>query len=225
MIGILASASFAFSPLSGEPPFTSILTITTTTETTPGNYILTIKGTGGEITHKAKVTLTIKEKPKRRCITATIYGSELAKEIQFLRDFRDKIVLRTFTGGCFMKIFLYPLIGILHLSALVYQILSFNPELGVIAAGVVASSLIGIVYFSPIIIGVLFLIKRTRKIKLEINHLKLFAVLWVISITLTSLSTILLIPSFAMFTTALLVILTSVSSALTTAIKAVKMLS
>jgi hypothetical protein len=49
-----------------------------------------------------------------------------------------------------VKIALYPLIGILRLSAQAYDLLSFNPEAAVIAAGFIASLLMGFIYLSPL---------------------------------------------------------------------------
>jgi len=131
------------------------------------------------------VSFTVEEK---RCIIATAtYGSELTPEVMFLRGFRDGIVMNTFAGRSFMKVFnawyysfspavasmiaandvlrnltkiiLYPLIGVLRLATATYSLFSFNPELGVVAAGFVASSLIATVYFTPCFLIICF-IKR-----------------------------------------------------------------
>ena len=48
-----------------------------------------------------------------------------------------------------MKVILYQLMGILHVSSATFSVFSALPELGVVIAGLVASSLIGIVYFLP----------------------------------------------------------------------------
>ncbi|MFQ6086387.1 MAG: hypothetical protein ACE5OY_09070, partial [Candidatus Bathyarchaeia archaeon] len=45
-----------------------------------------------------------------------------------------------------MRVALYPLIGILHLSRVAYSLFAFSPELGVVVAGFVASALIGAMY-------------------------------------------------------------------------------
>jgi hypothetical protein len=118
--------------------------------------------------------------PVGQCLIATgTYGSELAPEVTLLRDFRDFDVLRTSAGENFMRVFnafyysfspgvasfiashstiragmkiaLYPLIGILYLSSLVFAITSFNAELAVSMAGVLASLGIGAVYLGPIL--------------------------------------------------------------------------
>lgn len=124
-----------------------------------------------------------------QCVIATAtYGSEISPEVQFLREFRDQDIMGTMAGREFMTIFhawyysfspnvasviaknpmmqsvfkiiLYPLIGILHLSAATYSIFIFNSEIAVVMAGFMASALIGVVYFSPI--GILVsLSKRT----------------------------------------------------------------
>ncbi len=60
-----------------------------------------------------------------------------------------------------MKIVLYPLIGILYLSSLVFAATSFNGEVAVTVAGVFASFGIGVVYLGPIL-AVLFRIFKSR---------------------------------------------------------------
>ncbi len=113
------------------------------------------------------------------CFIATAtYGSEVAPEVQFLRDFRDFDVLSTSAGSSFMvafnafyysfsptvaqgisdneglrsvmRVFLYPLIILLHASAVTYDAFSFSPEAAVVLAGTVASGLIGIIYGGPV---------------------------------------------------------------------------
>ena len=137
------------------------------------------------------------------CLIATAtYGSELSPEVQFLRDFRDNTVLTTFAGSSFMDVFnawyysfspsvasgisgsealrgamkviLYPLIGILHLGYWVFSIFSFSPEIGVVAAGLVASTLIGLAYFLPWVL----LFSLLRKPKLPVKTLRLTALVW-----------------------------------------------
>ncbi|MBS7656036.1 M6 family metalloprotease domain-containing protein [Candidatus Bathyarchaeota archaeon] len=124
------------------------------------------------------------------CLIATAtYGSELSPEVSFLRSFRDKEVMATFAGKNFMKVFnawyysfspkiaeaidlniklkeafkiiLYPLLLILHLTKIFYSFLSFNPELAVIASGVLASALIGLTYLTPLALPLsIFIVKR-----------------------------------------------------------------
>ncbi len=138
-----------------------------------------------------------------QCVIATAtYGSELSPEVQFLREFRDQDIMHTMAGREFMtvfhgwyysfspniasviaenpmmqnifKILLYPLIGILHLSAATYSMLNFNSEIAVVMAGFMASALIGVVYFSPI--GILLsLKKRTSNMA---NSYKMLLFVW-----------------------------------------------
>ncbi|RLG39886.1 MAG: hypothetical protein DRO05_07770 [Thermoproteota archaeon] len=166
--------------------------------------------------------------PAPKCIIATAtYGSELAAEVQFLREFRDEVVSSTFAGGQFLRVFnawyysfsprvarfiaehqaarafmrtlLYPLIGILKLSSKVYSFLSLTPELGIVMAGLVASSLIGIVYFS---IPFAAVVRRTEK------QLKVLAVSWPISLALLLAGEILVSPIAVMVSTASFVLIT-----------------
>jgi hypothetical protein len=130
-------------------------------------------------------------KKKSGCLIATAtYGSELSPQVSFLRDFRDNKVLSTFAGSNFMTIFnkfyysfspsiasviadnsvlrgimnvvLYPLIGILQVSSTVFSLLSINSEIAIVLSGLVASSLIGLVYLTPLLTLILQ-IKRTQK--------------------------------------------------------------
>ena len=57
--------------------------------------------------------------------------------------------------------FLYPLLGILGVSAFTYSLFSASPEFAVVIAGLVASSLIGLVYLTlPMLFGMRRLLKR-----------------------------------------------------------------
>jgi hypothetical protein len=115
------------------------------------------------------------------CFIATAtYGSEVAPEVALLRHFRDAEVVQTFAGRSFMQAFnafyysfspqvaafissnggvrlamkaiLYPLIGILYLSAGMFGALSSIGELAVVTSGIFAAFGIGVVYFGPIAI-------------------------------------------------------------------------
>jgi len=158
-----------------------------------------------------EVSVGFVPKPPSACLIATAtYGSELSPEVQFLREFRDQDVVRTLAGREFMtifnvwyysfsptiaktiadypfirtvaRIFLYPLIGILRLSAVIYSTLSFNRELAIVAAGLLASSFIGAVYFSPLVILVGWLLQRRGKKVL--SPMKALGSLWLASLAL-----------------------------------------
>ncbi|MCK5627695.1 hypothetical protein KAI23_06995, partial [Candidatus Bathyarchaeota archaeon] len=139
-----------------------------------------------------------------QCVIATAtYGSEISPEVQFLREFRDQDIMDTMAGREFMTVFhawyysfspniasviannpmmqsvfkviLYPLIGILHLSAATYSMFNFNSEIAVVMSGFMASALIGVVYFSPI--GVLISSKK-RTSNLTNSIYKMLLLVW-----------------------------------------------
>lgn len=111
------------------------------------------------------------------CVIATAaYGSNLAPQVQFLRNFRDDQIKSTAAGTSFIEAFnllyysfspsvaeyergqpwlqqtvrvaIIPLLSILQLSENGYSLL--DGESGALVSGLIASSLIGTVYFSPI---------------------------------------------------------------------------
>lgn len=115
------------------------------------------------------------------CLIATAaFGSELTPQVQFLRNFRDNHILSTIAGSSFMNVFnawyysfspyvanyereqlwlqqtvktaIYPLLGILFASEKAYS--SIDGEYGSLAAGLIASSMIGALYFWPFAISV-----------------------------------------------------------------------
>jgi hypothetical protein len=128
--------------------------------------------------------------PKSGCLIATAaFGSEIAPQVQFLRNFRQNYILSTNAGSSFMNVFnswyysfspyvadyerhqpwlqqvvrtsIYPLIGILLTSEKAYS--SVPGEYGAVFAGFVASSLIGALYFSPFALA----IKQVRKCRIS----------------------------------------------------------
>lgn len=60
---------------------------------------------------------------------------------------------------------LYPLIGILHLSSFTYAMLGAEPELAVLASGLIASFFIGLVYIAPPASCLLWLSKKRIRIR------------------------------------------------------------
>ncbi len=149
---------------------------------TVGTYVLTVTGTSTTPSRSHQITINVRVSP---CLIATAtFGSDLAPEVQFLRDFRDQQIMNTFAGSNFMGIFnawyysfspevaqyeyshatiratikvaLYPLIGILHLASSTYAILESQPELAALAGGLVASSLIGLAYLAIPISAILW---------------------------------------------------------------------
>lgn len=118
--------------------------------------------------------------PSQCFIATATYGSEISPEVALLRSFRDTEVMQTWAGRGFMQMFntfyysfspqlasfvashetvratmkviLYPLIGILYGSSIIFQMLSLNSELAVTLSGIFAATAIGFVYFGPLAI-------------------------------------------------------------------------
>ena len=214
---------------------TATLTITTAATAPAGSGTVTVTGTSGTILHTATATLTISPTAGRPCIIATAtYGSELSPEVYFLRLFRDRSVQTTFAGSQFMNAFnnwyysfspivaehirndlalrnvaktaLYPLISILYVAQWSYSVLSFAPELAVVVAGLVASSLIGVVYLTPIAFLAAELARRKRIRICPIG--KPLAVAWVASTVTIVVSELAVVSPLMMFATAAFVLST-----------------
>ncbi len=160
------------------------------------------------------------------CLIATAaFGSELTPQVQFLRNFRDHRILDTTSGSSFMSVFnswyysfspavadyerqqpwlqqtvriaIYPLLGILQMTEKAYALVP--GEFGSITAGIVASSLIGAVYFSPIALSIKQV--RTKRIDYRLAILVIAALLASTLVALLAKST-----GALMVTTALLVV-------------------
>lgn len=112
-------------------------------------------------------------------IASAAYGSELASQVQILREFRDWTVMSTFVGAQFMRIFnnfyysfsptvahatlanpmigflvralISPLIATLRVSSCVPPLLPTNSELTTLLGGILTSFLIGLIYVTPFI--------------------------------------------------------------------------
>lgn len=149
--------------------------ITTTSTASTGTYDLRIAGTSGTFEHSTDITVQISASGPRCIIATATYGSELAPQVQMLRNYRDGAILKTKAGSAFMIAFnawyysfspqvanhiannpaessfmravLYPLIGILTLSYGAFSLTRFQPEFGLLLSGLLASGLIGAVYF------------------------------------------------------------------------------
>ncbi|HVX02303.1 MAG TPA: CFI-box-CTERM domain-containing protein [Nitrososphaera sp.] len=132
-------------------------------------------------------------KPSGCLIATAAFGSELTPQVQFLRGFRDDYVVKSMSGSAFMDAFntvyysfspqvadyerqqpwlqatvkaaVYPLFGILMASEQAFSS-SGGGEGGTILAGVVASTLIGAVYVSPLAAGGIVAARKKVSIKL-----------------------------------------------------------
>ncbi len=149
--------------------------------------MLTVTGTSDTPSLTHQITLYLRVSP---CLIATAtYGSELAPQVQFLRNFRDQQITTTFAGSNFMQVFnawyysfspavaqyesshatvravakvaLYPLIDVLQLASLTYTMAASQPEFAALVAGLAASSLIGLVYLAIPMVPV-FWLSRNR---------------------------------------------------------------
>jgi hypothetical protein len=129
--------------------------------------------------------------PSGPCIIATAaHESELAPEVQLLRNFRDNIAMSTSSGRSFMTLFnrwyysfspsiakaisenqlakgivrisLYPLVTALRVSTEVHSVLQLNGELATVLTGLVAASLLGLVYVFPLM-ALLSVARRKKK--------------------------------------------------------------
>ena len=175
------------------------------------------------------------------CLIATAaFGSELAPQVQQLRDFRDGLALNTMAGSSFMQVFnawyysfspavadyergapwlkstvqvaIYPLLGILDLSTGVYGLLGFSDEVAIVGAGLTASSLIGLVYFAPVSAAMI----ATRKGR-QVGHTKYILIAaWAASLAAIAVGEMATNTETLMFGTALLVL-----SAISTVVLAV----
>ena len=173
---------------------TSTLTVTASPGSSVGTYTLTVTGNSGALIRKTQVTVQISgssvttststgssssttSAPPATCLIATAtYGSTLAPDVQFLRNFRDRQIMNTFVGWNFMIAFnawyysfsptvaqsitqhpafqysmrfvLYPLIEILRFGALPFSILPAHQEIAGILSGLLISGLIGVAYLA-----------------------------------------------------------------------------
>jgi streptogramin lyase len=169
-------------------PATSTLTISATASSSTGSFTVQVTGTSGALSHSANVGVLITMPATTSstsstssaagapvCLIATAtYGSQVAPEVQLLRNFRDNSIMKTQAGSSFMVVFnawyysfspgvanyisshsaeravmkgvLYPLVGILYLTSNLYSATASFPELAVLLSGLIASSLIGAFY-------------------------------------------------------------------------------
>jgi len=129
------------------------------------------------------------EETKNKCLIATAtFDSPLSPQVQQLREFREGTIYSTESGTQFMtafnawyysfspavaifidqhpstkppmRVILTPLLGILSISRMSFFALASYPDISVIVAGLIASTLIGIVYAFPLLFVLLVIIRR-----------------------------------------------------------------
>jgi hypothetical protein len=215
----------------------------TYTPSDPGAWTVTACWDGDsahETTASATQAVTVQESG---CLIATAtFGSDLAPQVQFLRGFRDHRVLTTFAGRQFLETFnrfyysfsprvaesirtthqlhavmtvvVSPLIGILQVSESAFTVINRSPELAVIVAGSVASTLLAAVYLVP---GALLLSWWTRR-KPSRSWFIAVGVLWLASLTAIGLAEVLQ-ASWLMSTATGTFVLASMGATLVTALR------
>ena len=170
---------------------------------------------------------------KSGCLIATAaFESEMAPQVQELRNFRDGLALKTVAGANFMNVFngwyysfspsiadyereqnwlkglvrvaVYPLLGILSLSTSVFHVLSFNGEAAIVGAGLTASSLIGLLYFAPLS-AVLAITGRKKRWDMK-KAKYVFVIAWAVSLCALVIGEALSSNEVLMFGTGLLVL-------------------
>jgi streptogramin lyase len=201
---------------------------------TAGTYQLTVTGTSGTPSLSHKIVLTVQVSP---CLIATAtFGSELAPEVQFLRDFRDQQITNTFAGSNFMiafnawyysfsptiaqyeyseptartsvKVMLYPAIDVLRLASYTYSVLGFQPELAALATGLVASFLIGLLYLTIPALSILWFTRNTIDTRTKRRVTRFIAVTFAGLIVAFAVSEILAVPVVMMLVSAGIVLTT-----------------
>lgn len=143
------------------------------------------------------------EQPSACLIATAAYGSPLSPAVQELRKFRDEVVMKSKMGAAFMAVFnewyygfsptvaqaeresealrslvrlgLHPLIGILAAFNHLYEWLPFNLEVNVLLVGLAASTVIGAVYFSPLLLAVYVITHASRGTRLRIGLVMVLA--------------------------------------------------
>ncbi|HKM74947.1 MAG TPA: CFI-box-CTERM domain-containing protein [Candidatus Bathyarchaeia archaeon] len=192
----VSGMSVSFNPSTVAPPFNGtsqvVMEITAVQNTAGVPYQLTVTGTSNTPSLAHQITVSVNVSP---CLIATAsFGSSTAPEVQFLRSFRDNQIMQTFAGSMFMKAFnswyysfspnvahfenshstirsgmrmvLYPLLMILHLSSWTFPLLANVPELAVLSTGILASFLIGFTYGSLPFCALLIALRRRVTIRM-----------------------------------------------------------
>jgi len=177
-------------------------------------------------------------------IASAAYGSELDPAVQYLRGFRDNTVKATYAGSRFMDVFnawyysfsptvarrvaefpvakaavkayLTPLFPILQASAATYHMFQFNPEFAVTLAGILASTLIGLVYDTPLAMLAQYAAWRKWRFKLKPKHLTPLIYAWAAALAGIAIAEVAQSSLLMEASTAVLVLASMAGSALLT---------
>lgn len=168
----------------------------------------------------------LKESQKNGCLIATAaFGSELVPQVQFLREYRDNIIMSTAVGSSFINAFnavyytfsptvadvernnpilqeavkvgITPLLGILQITKL--SSVGYG-ETSVLTSGMIASSLIGATYLWPAGLVTKSIREGTR------SRIKIAMIMISVSLALTLISIVIGNVQFEMISTSALVL-------------------
>lgn len=168
----------------------------------------------------------LKESQKNGCLIATAaFGSELAPQVQFLREYRDNTIMSTAVGSSFINAFnavyytfsptvadvernnpilqeavkvgITPLLGILQITKL--SSVGYG-ETSVLTSGMIASSLIGATYLWPAGLVTKSIREGTR------SRIKIAMIMISVSLVLTLISIVIGNVQFEMISTSALVL-------------------
>ena len=221
----------------------------TAPKNTVGNYQLTVTGTSTNPSRTHHVTISLSVSP---CLIATAtYGSALAPQVQFLRDFRDRQIMNTFAGSNFMTAFnawyysfspgvaqyesqtpaartmariaLYPLMAILRLSESTFVAFGSTSEIGALTAGLLAGALLGLTYLALPVFCVLWLVRRRISTTVRRRVIKTAVCIFSALLVAFAISEILTLPVMMMFSSAGLVLTAIAAGSLLPALLASKL--
>jgi len=202
-----------------------------------GPWVVTASWEGDEEHKGATSSAAEFEVVDQGCLIATAtYGSEMSAEIQFLRGFREQTVYTTFAGSQFMTVFntwyysfspavahfisgqpavqstmrclLYPLLGALHLTVETSNTFGLSGELGILASGLMVSTLIGAIYFAPLIAVALEAARRCHRSLPQMRNLRLLLIPWILSVALILIGEVITLPLLMMAASGAFVVLT-----------------
>ncbi len=262
--GVSISLPGPVTPPSGSTA-TSTLTVSASSSSSTGSFTLSVTGTNGLLTHNVNLGVIIATAPTTTsststspptgptCLIATAtYGSELAPEVQLLRNFRDHSIMKTNAGSNFMVAFnawyysfspyvanylsthwvertimkgvLYPLIGMLYLTSNLYSTTATFPELAALLSGLLASSLIGAFYLGLPLSLLRAKVRRLRNAKAQTLAWRLLGASLLSGIAALLLGEILTSPVTLMVSSATVILATLLLSATVTSAKVAKRL-
>jgi peptide/nickel transport system substrate-binding protein len=221
----------------------------TAPKNTVGNYQLTVTGTSTNPSRTHHVTISLSVSP---CLIATAtYGSALAPQVQFLRDFRDRQIMNTFAGSNFMTVFnawyysfspgvaqyesqtpaartmartaLYPLIAILRLSESTFTAFGSASEIGALTAGLLAGALLGLTYLALPAFCMLWPIRRRISTTAKRRLVKTTVFMFAILFAAFALSELLTLPVMMMVSSTGLILTAIAAGSLLPALLASKL--